>query len=74
VMARTMAVLNGATPAQSLTKYPGPQQAYASSSNPASAGTNTSTQPSSSSTGGTPAPPPAGAEASGMLLNYLLGN
>jgi ABC-type transporter Mla subunit MlaD len=74
VMARTLAVLNGATPAQSLAKYPGPLQSSLASnaghgSEPAAA------QPRSANSATTYYnPPPGGSEAGGMLLNYLLGD
>jgi ABC-type transporter Mla subunit MlaD len=64
VMARTLAVIGGATPAQAIAEYPGGGEA------PAQAGktfesTLASAQSVSSAT--------AGSQAGGMLLNYLLG-
>jgi ABC-type transporter Mla subunit MlaD len=76
-MARTLAVINGATPAQAIAKYPGPthsgeaRTASAGGSEPAASG-----QPVGGSTAGTTyySPTSEGTEADGMLLNYLLGN
>jgi ABC-type transporter Mla subunit MlaD len=77
VMARTLAVLKGATPAQALAKYPGsiPRPGELSGQG-SGAGAATSTQPVGGSTAGTTyyAPSAEGSEADGMLLNYLLGN
>jgi ABC-type transporter Mla subunit MlaD len=78
VMARTLAVIKGATPAEALAKYPDsapsasePQHAGGSGSAPA----NTA-PPVGGSTGGTTyhSPSREGAGANGVLLNYLLGN
>lgn len=75
VMARTLAVLKGATPAQALAKYPG---STPSAGELASAGqtAGASSEPVGGSTSGTTyyTPPGASSEAGGMLLNYLLGN
>jgi phospholipid/cholesterol/gamma-HCH transport system substrate-binding protein len=77
VMARTLAVLQGATPAQAFAKYPGPASApgetTASSSAPSGGAT---AQPVGGSTAGTTyyKPSAEGSEAGGLLLNYLLGN
>jgi phospholipid/cholesterol/gamma-HCH transport system substrate-binding protein len=77
VMARTLAVLKGATPAQALAKYPGSvpspgerPTAEALGGSPATA------QPVGGSTAGTTyyKPSSEGSEAGGLLLNYLLGN
>ena len=76
-MLRTIAVLNGDTPAQAIARYPGrtspaeviggavPTQVQAST-----------TQPVGGSTSGTTyySPSSEGSEADGLLLNYLLGN
>jgi ABC-type transporter Mla subunit MlaD len=73
VMLRTLAVLKGMTPAQAIAKYPGSET------------TGTSTAPSSGSapvaqpvggaaSGTTYYSPEESSEASGLLLNYLLGN
>jgi phospholipid/cholesterol/gamma-HCH transport system substrate-binding protein len=73
IMARTLDVLKGATPAQALAKYPGSATSGASvtGSAPVAAG-----QPVGGSSAGTtyytPAPEESGAD--GMLLNYLLGD
>ncbi len=78
LMARTLAVIKGATPAQAIAKYPGPTTTERSSAaRPESSGTS-STLPSRSAAR-PPAPPttrpPAKAlDADGLLLNYLLGN
>ncbi len=77
VMARTLAVLKGATPAQALAKYPGsaPTPAELSGAVPAG-GTASTAEPVGGSTAGTTyySPSAEGSEAGGMLLNYLLGN
>ncbi len=72
-MARTLAVLNGATPAQAIAKYPGPTTIAA---NPTGTGGSTGTaQPVGGSTAGTTYYTPSeSSEAGGLLLNYLLGN
>ncbi len=77
-LARTLAVLKGATPAQALAQYPGPATSAGeiSSSGLAAGGAGASAQPVGGSTAGTTyyAPSSEGAEAGGMLLKYLLGN
>jgi hypothetical protein len=76
-MARTLAVINGATPAQAIAKYPGPTHAGESSApNAGSGGAPPASQPVGGSTAGTTfySPTSESAEANGMLLNYLLGN
>jgi ABC-type transporter Mla subunit MlaD len=79
VMRRTLAVLKGMTPAQALLEYPGPATVVAGASGgipPPAAGATPAAQP----VGGAAAvttyynPSSEGSEASGMLLNYLLGN
>jgi ABC-type transporter Mla subunit MlaD len=76
VMARTLAVLKGATPAQALAKYPGSIPVPGELSGQGSGGAAASTQPVGGSTAGTTyyAPSAEGSGADGMLLNYLLGN
>lgn len=78
VMARTLAILNGMTPAQARAKYPGPVlgEAGAGSGNAAPSTGATTTQPVGGAAAGTTyyTPSEEGSEASGMLLNYLLGN
>jgi phospholipid/cholesterol/gamma-HCH transport system substrate-binding protein len=75
VMARTLDVLSGATPAQALARYPGsvptPRELAA-----AGFGGGATAQPVGGSTAGTTyyTPSAEGSEAGGMLLNYLLGN
>jgi hypothetical protein len=77
VMARTLAVLQGATPAQALAKYPGavptPGETVAGTSQ---AGGGAAAHPVGGSTAGTTyyKPSAEGSEAGGLLLNYLLGN
>jgi phospholipid/cholesterol/gamma-HCH transport system substrate-binding protein len=74
VMARTLAVLQGATPAQALAKYPSSATSAAELKNLGAVAN--SAQPVGGSTGGTTYYSPAGesSEAGGMLLNYLLGS
>jgi len=81
LMARTLAVLKGATPTQAIAKYPGPTTtgggaAPSPSGAGAGAGSSAAAQPVGGSTSGTTyyAPPSEGAEAGGLLLNYLLGS
>jgi ABC-type transporter Mla subunit MlaD len=82
VMARTLAVLKGATPAQALARYPGsaPSAAEASGAGGAlsiGAGAGgAAARPVGGASAGTTyyKPSPQGAGTSGMLLNYLLGN
>ena len=75
VMARTLAVLKGATPAQALARYPGTPSAGEFPGLPP-AKTVSTAQPVGGSSAGTTyyTPPAEDSEASGMLLNYLLGN
>ncbi len=74
-MARTLAVINGATPQQAIAKYPGPTHTGEAGTAPASA-PSSSAAPVGGSTSGTTyySPTAEGTEADGMLLNYLLGN
>jgi phospholipid/cholesterol/gamma-HCH transport system substrate-binding protein len=81
VMDRTLAVLKGATPAQAIAKYPGSVPALGSGGSPLSGlggeGTSASTTtPVGGASGGTTyyTPSAESSGASGMLLNYLLGN
>ena len=79
VMERTLAVLKGMTPAEAITKYPGSISSEASGppgSQLASSGTTGTAQPVGGAAGGTTyySPSDESSEASGMLLNYLLGN
>jgi phospholipid/cholesterol/gamma-HCH transport system substrate-binding protein len=77
VMARTLAVMKGATPAQALAKFPGSAPtAKELASTGLTGGSATTTQPVGGSTAGTTyySPSAASSEAGGMLLNYLLGN
>jgi hypothetical protein len=78
-MARTLAVIKGATPAQALAKYPGSAPTARELAALGSGGaTNASAQaqPVGGSTAGTTYYSPSGesSEAGGLLLNYLLGN
>ena len=79
LMARTLAVLKGATPAQALAQYPGPtttSAGAASAPSPTSGSSAPSATPVGGSTAGTTfyTPPSEGSEADGLLLKYLLGN
>jgi phospholipid/cholesterol/gamma-HCH transport system substrate-binding protein len=79
VMRRTLAVLEGMTPAQAIAKYPGSIAAETGAAAGARSTTSTSAlaaQPVGGAAAGTTYYSPAaeGSEASGMLLNYLLGN
>jgi len=81
LMARTLAVMQGATPAQALAKYPGPATSAAGQAGtPAQAaeGAGASSQPAApvggSTSGTTYYTPGEEAEAGGLLLNYLLGS
>jgi phospholipid/cholesterol/gamma-HCH transport system substrate-binding protein len=78
VMKRTLAVLGGMTPAEAIAKYPG---STAEGEGGVGSPRNTSAsipaaQPVGGAAAGTTyyAPAEEGSEASGMLLNYLLGN
>jgi phospholipid/cholesterol/gamma-HCH transport system substrate-binding protein len=74
VMKRTLAVLKGATPAQAIAQYPGSiSNAGVFGSTGEGAG---SAQPVGGSSSGTTyyTPSSESSDASGMLLNYLLGN
>jgi phospholipid/cholesterol/gamma-HCH transport system substrate-binding protein len=76
-MARTLAVLKGATPAEAIAKYPGAIEVT-----PGSTGTSTSSdgtaiaKPVGGASAGTTyySPSAESSGADGMLLNYLLGN
>jgi phospholipid/cholesterol/gamma-HCH transport system substrate-binding protein len=83
VMARTLAVLKGMTPSQAIAHYPGSiagETGAASTEATTSPSTSSSSPASSLPVGGAAAgttyytPGEENAEASGMLLNYLLGN
>ena len=75
-MARTLAVINGATPAQAIAKYPGATHIGEAAPANVSSGGQATTQPVGGSTSGTTyySPSSESSEADGMLLNYLLGN
>jgi hypothetical protein len=79
VMARTLAVLKGMTPAEAIAKYPGSivGEAQGAAGTPSTTSSSTlGAQPVGGAAAGTTyyAPSEEGSEASGMLLNYLLGN
>jgi ABC-type transporter Mla subunit MlaD len=78
VMARTLAVLKGATPAQAIAKYPGLESTSTGgiADTSATGESSTSAQPVGGSSSGTTyyTPSSEGSGASGMLLNYLLGD
>jgi phospholipid/cholesterol/gamma-HCH transport system substrate-binding protein len=77
VMARTLAVLKGATPAEATAKFPGATTAAAGPAGAGIAGGGATTaQPVGGASAGTTyyKPSAEGSGADGMLLNYLLGN
>jgi phospholipid/cholesterol/gamma-HCH transport system substrate-binding protein len=82
IMARTLAVVKGATPAEAIAKYPGSAPTAKelsgltlAGSNPTSAGGSASTtEPVGGSSSGTTYYSPEAEAAGGLLLNYLLGN
>jgi ABC-type transporter Mla subunit MlaD len=77
VMARTLAVLKGATPAQAIARYPGavPTPGEAPATGMQGGGSATGHPVGGSSAGTTYYKPSGeGSEAGGLLLNYLLGN
>jgi phospholipid/cholesterol/gamma-HCH transport system substrate-binding protein len=77
VMARTLAVFKGATPAEAIAKFPGPTTVAANPSGAgAASGSTTTAQPVGGASAGTTyyKPSAEGSGASGLLLNYLLGN
>jgi ABC-type transporter Mla subunit MlaD len=78
VMERTLGVLNGMTPAEAIAKYPGATPAEEGSGLSAAAPSSpiSPTGPVGGTAAGTTYYTPAeeNPEASGMLLNYLLGN
>jgi phospholipid/cholesterol/gamma-HCH transport system substrate-binding protein len=71
VMARTLAVIGGATPAQAIAEYPGASETTAASGAGFDSTLSAGAQPVDASAS---APSSAGSEAKGMLLKYLLGN
>ena len=81
VMDRTLAVLNGATPAAAIAKYPGSAPTLGAGSGALSGagsegGATSTTEPVGGASGGTTyyTPSAESSGAGGMLLNYLLGN
>lgn len=79
LMARTLAVMEGATPAQATAEYPGPttvEAGEAPAPGASGAGASASAQPVGGSTAGTTYFTPASeaSGAGGLLLNYLLGS
>jgi phospholipid/cholesterol/gamma-HCH transport system substrate-binding protein len=79
VMRRTLAVLKGMTPAQAIAKYPGStagEDGSAAGDQPQTSTSTLAAQPVGGAAAGTTYYTPAeeSSEASGMLLNYLLGD
>jgi phospholipid/cholesterol/gamma-HCH transport system substrate-binding protein len=77
VMARTLAVINGASPAQAIARYPGSAATGSEGAGTApTRGQANAPQPVGGSTAGTTyySPSAEGSGTNGMLLNYLLGN
>jgi phospholipid/cholesterol/gamma-HCH transport system substrate-binding protein len=79
VMQRTLAVLKGMTPSQAIARYPGSttsEENGVAGAQPPGSGSALAAQPVGGAASGTTyyAPTDEGSEASGMLLNYLLGN
>ena len=76
VMQRTLAVLKGMTPAQAIAKYPGSIAEETPASSQSASSSTSAAQPVGGAAGGTTyyTPEADSSEASGMLLNYLLGN
>jgi phospholipid/cholesterol/gamma-HCH transport system substrate-binding protein len=75
-LARVAAIARGATAAQALAEYPGSEAAATpSAAAPSTSGSTATAQPVGGASAGTTyyTPSGEGAEASGMLLNYLLG-
>jgi phospholipid/cholesterol/gamma-HCH transport system substrate-binding protein len=75
VLARLTALMHGSTAAQALAEYPGSTTA-ATPAGSGSVGVGASAQPVGGASAGTTyyTPPGESSEASGLLLNYLLGN
>jgi phospholipid/cholesterol/gamma-HCH transport system substrate-binding protein len=77
LIARTLAVMKGATPSQAIAKYPGAvTSAGEVSAAGLASGSTATTVPVGGSTSGTTyyTPTAEGTEAGGLLLNYLLGS
>jgi phospholipid/cholesterol/gamma-HCH transport system substrate-binding protein len=79
VMQRTLAVLKGMTPAEAIAKYPGSVTGEAGAvagALPSASGATPAAQPVGGAASGTTyySPSSESTEASGMLLNYLLGD
>jgi phospholipid/cholesterol/gamma-HCH transport system substrate-binding protein len=76
VMKRTLDVINGASPAEAIAKYPGNPTAAETTGTVPPTESSSSAQPVGGSTSGTTyySPSSESSEADGMLLNYLLGN
>jgi ABC-type transporter Mla subunit MlaD len=74
-LARVAAVAHGATAAQALAEYPGSQAAASSTAGAPTTSSSATAQPVGGASAGTTYYTPSGesSEASGMLLNYLLG-
>jgi ABC-type transporter Mla subunit MlaD len=76
VMARTLDVLKGATPAEAIARYPGATTVGAGSPAGGESTTAVTAHPVGGASAGTTyyTPSAEGSGTSGMLLNYLLGN
>jgi hypothetical protein len=81
MMARTLAVMKGASPAEAIAKYPGatprPRELVSGpTSTTVNSGATPTAQPVGGTTGGTTyySPEAEASGAGGLLLNYLLGN
>ena len=76
MMARTLAVIKGATVAQARAKYPGSASTGELLGAAPANGVGSSAEPVGGTSAGTTyySPSTEGSEAGGMLLNYLLGN
>lgn len=76
VMARTLAVLKGATPAEATAKYPGATMVAAGSGTTSGGESAAVAKPVGGASAGTTyyTPSAESSGADGMLLNYLLGN
>jgi ABC-type transporter Mla subunit MlaD len=70
-MARTLAVLKGATPAEAIARYPGAATTTEAATQTSSGGESAAGGVSAAASSTTASPESAG--ANGMLLNYLLG-
>jgi ABC-type transporter Mla subunit MlaD len=74
VMQRTLAVLKGMTPAQAIAKYPAAAGAAGTSGTVPTSGPGAAQPVGGAAAGTTYYTPEEASQASGLLLNYLLGN